>query len=108
MLQCKESKRNRKEKRGDLSARIWWIVDFDGDYSQYCIQNWNECSFQTLQYILKTIAYNIRYCFSYNQQNMEELLKLKERIDIAIEIGESYHREFKSALEGPPGLKTSH
>lgn len=39
---------------------------------------------------------------------MEELLKLKERIDIAIEIGESYHREFKSALEGPPGLKTSH
>ena len=31
---------------------------------------------------------------------MEELLKLKERVDIAIEIGESYYREFKSALEG--------
>jgi ATP-dependent DNA helicase RecG len=36
---------------------------------------------------------------------MEQLLKLKERIDIAIEIGESYYREFKSALEGPPGNK---
>ena len=31
---------------------------------------------------------------------MEELLRLKERVDIAIEIGESYYREFKSALEG--------
>ncbi|HEY5535294.1 MAG TPA: ATP-binding protein [Ignavibacteria bacterium] len=31
---------------------------------------------------------------------MEKLLKLKERVDIAIEIGESYYREFKSALEG--------
>ncbi|GHT83581.1 ATP-dependent DNA helicase RecG [Spirochaetia bacterium] len=36
---------------------------------------------------------------------MEELLKLKERIDIAIEIGESYYREFKSAFEGPSGNK---
>ena len=31
---------------------------------------------------------------------MEELLKLKERVAIALEIGESYYREFKSALEG--------
>ncbi len=36
---------------------------------------------------------------------MEELLKLKERVDIAIEIGESYYREFKSALEGPANNK---
>jgi len=38
---------------------------------------------------------------------MDELLRLKERVDIAIEIGESYYREFKSALEGPPSNKTS-
>jgi len=38
---------------------------------------------------------------------MDELLRLKERVDIAIEIGESYYREFKSALEGPPDHKTS-
>ena len=38
---------------------------------------------------------------------MDELLRLKERVDIAIEIGESYYREFKSAYEGPPGNKTS-
>ena len=37
---------------------------------------------------------------------MDELLRLKERVDIAIEIGESYYREFKSAMEGPPGKKT--
>ena len=37
---------------------------------------------------------------------MEELLKLRERVEIAIEIGESYYREFKSALEGPSGNKT--
>lgn len=37
---------------------------------------------------------------------MEELLRLKERVDIAIEIGESYYREFKSALEGAPRNKT--
>jgi ATP-dependent DNA helicase RecG len=36
---------------------------------------------------------------------MEELLRLKERVQIAIEIGESYYREFKSALEGPPTNK---
>ena len=37
---------------------------------------------------------------------MDELLRLKERVDIAIEIGESYYREFKSALDGPPNNKT--
>ena len=36
---------------------------------------------------------------------MDELLRLKERVDLAIEIGESYYREFKSALEGPDGNK---
>jgi ATP-dependent DNA helicase RecG len=36
---------------------------------------------------------------------MEELLRLKDRVDIAVEIGESYYREFKSALEGPPANK---
>jgi len=38
---------------------------------------------------------------------MDELLRLKERVEIAIEIGESYYREFKSALEGKPGNKSS-
>lgn len=38
---------------------------------------------------------------------MEELLKLKERVAIAIEIGESYYREFKSAFEGASNNKTS-
>ncbi|MBC6426498.1 MAG: putative DNA binding domain-containing protein [Ekhidna sp.] len=33
---------------------------------------------------------------------MESLLKLKERVEIAIELGESYYREFKSGYEGPP------
>jgi ATP-dependent DNA helicase RecG len=32
---------------------------------------------------------------------MDELLKLRERVDVAIEIGESYYREFKSAWTGP-------
>ena len=36
---------------------------------------------------------------------MEELLKLKDRVEIAIEIGESYYREFKSALEGSSSNK---
>lgn len=35
-----------------------------------------------------------------------ELLRLKERVEIAIEIGQSYYREFKTALEGKPGEKT--
>jgi ATP-dependent DNA helicase RecG len=37
---------------------------------------------------------------------MDTILRLKERIEIAIEIGESYYREFKSAYEGPPGDKS--
>ncbi|GGG94135.1 hypothetical protein GCM10007415_31490 [Parapedobacter pyrenivorans] len=37
---------------------------------------------------------------------MENILKLAERVDIAIEIGESYYREFKSAFEGSPNSKT--
>jgi ATP-dependent DNA helicase RecG len=36
---------------------------------------------------------------------MEHILKLSERIEIAIEIGESYYREFKSAFVGRPGEK---
>jgi ATP-dependent DNA helicase RecG len=36
---------------------------------------------------------------------MENLLKLTERVEIAIEIGESYYREFKSGYEGPPDKK---
>lgn len=38
---------------------------------------------------------------------MEDILRLKERVDIAIEIGESYYREFKSGYEGRPDNKTS-
>ena len=34
-----------------------------------------------------------------------DILKLKERVEIALEIGESYYREFKTALEGSPGQK---
>lgn len=37
---------------------------------------------------------------------MENILRLTERVEIAIEIGESYYREFKSAYEGPPSNKT--
>lgn len=36
---------------------------------------------------------------------MDNILSLTERVDIAIEIGESYYREFKSGFEGPPGNK---
>lgn len=36
---------------------------------------------------------------------MENILRLKERIDIALEISESYYREFKSGFEGPPDKK---
>jgi len=34
-----------------------------------------------------------------------DLLRLKERVEIALEIGESYYREFKTSLEGVPGQK---
>lgn len=37
---------------------------------------------------------------------MEDILRLKERIEIAIEIGESYYREFKSGYEGSVNAKT--
>ena len=36
---------------------------------------------------------------------MENLLRLKERVEIALELGESHYREFKSALEGAPNAK---
>ncbi|MCB0596956.1 MAG: putative DNA binding domain-containing protein [Lewinellaceae bacterium] len=36
---------------------------------------------------------------------MEHLLRLKERVEIAIELGESYYREFKSGYEGLPNAK---
>lgn len=36
---------------------------------------------------------------------METILKLKERLELAVEIGESYYREFKTALEGLPNNK---
>lgn len=38
---------------------------------------------------------------------MEELLKLRERVEIAIEIGESYYREFKSAFNGSLSNKSA-
>lgn len=37
---------------------------------------------------------------------MENILRLKERVEIALEISESYYREFKSGYEGTPGNKT--
>lgn len=37
---------------------------------------------------------------------MENILKLTERVEIAVEIGESYYREFKSGFDGPPKKKT--
>ena len=36
---------------------------------------------------------------------MEDILRQKERVEIAIEIGESYYREFKSGFEGRPDNK---
>jgi ATP-dependent DNA helicase RecG len=36
-----------------------------------------------------------------------EILRLKERVQIALELGESHYREFKSAIEGPPDKKVS-
>lgn len=36
-----------------------------------------------------------------------EILRLKERVEIALELGESHYREFKSAQEGPPDRKIS-
>ena len=36
---------------------------------------------------------------------MEDLLRLRERVEYAIELGESHYREFKSAYQGKPGEK---
>jgi ATP-dependent DNA helicase RecG len=36
---------------------------------------------------------------------MDQILLLQERIQLAIRIGESHYREFKSAVEGPPNAK---
>ncbi|MDO9184811.1 MAG: ATP-binding protein [Bacteroidia bacterium] len=35
------------------------------------------------------------------------ILRLKERLEIALELGESHYREFKSGLQGPPEKKTN-
>lgn len=37
---------------------------------------------------------------------MKDILKLRDRVEIAIEMGESYYREFKSGYEGRPNAKT--
>ena len=37
------------------------------------------------------------------QQGATEILVLTERVKNTIALGESHFREFKSALEGPPG-----
>ena len=37
----------------------------------------------------------------------DDILDLRERITLAIRIGESHFREFKSAVQGPPGQKTA-
>src|SRR5271165_2545123 len=34
-----------------------------------------------------------------------DILRLSERLSIAIELGESHFRDFKSALDGPPSAK---
>lgn len=36
---------------------------------------------------------------------MENLLRLKERVEIAVELGESYYRGFKSGFKGLPNDK---
>jgi ATP-dependent DNA helicase RecG len=36
----------------------------------------------------------------------EKVLRLTERVDLALQVGESHFREFKSALDGPPDQKT--
>jgi ATP-dependent DNA helicase RecG len=38
---------------------------------------------------------------------MDNILRLKERVEIALEISESYYREFKSGYEGPPDNKVA-
>jgi len=36
-----------------------------------------------------------------------EILRLKERLEIALDLGESHYREFKSGLQGQPDKKTN-
>jgi len=36
-----------------------------------------------------------------------EILRIQERLEIALELGESHYREFKSGLQGPPEKKTN-
>ncbi|MFM7399683.1 MAG: helix-turn-helix domain-containing protein, partial [Bacteroidota bacterium] len=48
---------------------------------------------------------NFNAYFCVNSEGMEQLLRLRERVEIAIELGESYYREFKSGYEGVPGNK---
>lgn len=36
---------------------------------------------------------------------INQALLLQERVELAVRIGESHYREFKSAFEGPPGVK---
>lgn len=36
-----------------------------------------------------------------------EILRLKERLEIALDLGESHYREFKSGLQGPPDKKVN-
>ena len=36
---------------------------------------------------------------------MTEILEIQERIQLAVKIGESHYREFKSAMEGHPQPK---
>ena len=39
------------------------------------------------------------------RMEMDGLLRLSDRVEIAVELGESYYREFKSAYHGRPGEK---
>ena len=39
------------------------------------------------------------FAVHYNR-NMEKLLRLRERVDMVIEIGKSHYREFKYAFAG--------
>lgn len=46
------------------------------------------------------------HIFANKADTIMELLNLRERVDIATQIGESHFREFKSAFQGPSGAKT--
>ncbi|MDR2042378.1 MAG: ATP-binding protein [Tannerella sp.] len=51
----------------------------------------------------KTCVFSCNFAADIYPCKLEERLRLKERI--AIEIGESYYHEWKSAFEGPDGNK---